>query len=98
MLNMSREKFRALIFFAVALALLLILAVGLTGIELMPGESLPVSQRQAFFGAQLSSTWGNALLWVLRGIMGLLAVLSPFVLIYLLFTSKGRRQLPIRSI
>jgi len=91
---MSTPKRNTLIFMALATVILFALAISLTGTELQPGQPLELGYEQmrppSFMG---EVPGGDTLMMLLRGLLAFAMLFLPVALVYMLFTSQGRRQL-----
>lgn len=90
------KQFRngALIFWGIAILTALILAIGLSRLELRPGEGLPLLKGPTGIATGFGDMgWGDIIVLVLRGILALCLVLFPVYIIINLLTPQGRKRL-----
>ncbi len=89
----KREKLWATLFLIVAVAVMFLLATGLSNLELSPGQSYYLGQRMTGdIGIYYSSSQGKLLVLVFRIFFTLMLVLLPFTIIYLLISPEARKK------
>lgn len=91
---MSLAKRNSLFWLTIAGLLILILAMSLSGLELLPGQpfSLGGAQSEAPGGSD-AFPGSNALLFVFQGFIALSLLLLPVYIIFSLLTREGRQRL-----
>lgn len=91
---MSRSKQASLLWLAVAGLLVLLLAMGLPGIQLHPGQPFSLGRPQVELGGGTSLLSDNqSLLVIFQGIIAVALILLPVYIIFSLLTPEGRRRL-----
>jgi hypothetical protein len=91
---MSRSKQASLLWLAVAGLLVLLLAMGLPGVQLHPGRPFSLGRPQVDLGGGTSLLSDNqSLLVIFQGIIALALILLPVYIIFSLLTPEGRRRL-----
>lgn len=88
-----RSKLYALFFLALALVALLILAVGLTGLELKGGEPFPLDMNFSFGSPGGAVPGGDLLVQIFRIFYTIMMILFPISLIYALLDAQSRKKL-----
>jgi len=87
----SRNRTWAILFFACAAILLLVLAFSLPGLELNPGKEVIQPLPEDGAGPLVMDSTDNLLILV-RGMLALLVILLPFIILINLFSREGRRR------
>jgi hypothetical protein len=83
-----------LVFIGIAVLTALILAIGLSRLELRPGEGLPLTKGPTGIATGLGDLgWGDIIVVILRGFLALGLVLLPVYIIVNLLTPQGRKRL-----
>ncbi len=96
---MNRAKWNTLLFLAAAGLLTLLLAMSLSSLSLSEGKAFSLSKTDVTLpGVGSSIPGGEALLWVLRGLMSLSVICFSVYALYSLFSAQGRRRLAVNLI
>lgn len=89
----QRSKIVALLFLALALSAIFILAVGINGLELKGGEPFPLDMNFSFGSPGGVMPGSDILVQIFRIIYTLMLILFPISLIYALVDPKTRKKL-----
>ncbi|MBA3873203.1 MAG: DUF4129 domain-containing protein [Anaerolineae bacterium] len=91
---MSKAKRNSLLLLGTVSVLIIIIAMSLPNLTLSPGQPFALEQAQLGIGG-ISATLpgGQALVWVIRGIIGLALIIFPLYVVFSLFTPEGRKRL-----
>jgi len=90
----KRIRNRELVFLGIAILSALILAIGLSRLELRPGQGLPLAKGPTGIATGLGDLgWGEIIVVILRGFLALGLVLLPVYIIVNLLTPEGRKKL-----
>ncbi len=93
--SMSRAKRNSVLLLLTAMLLVLILAMGLPGLVLAPGQSFSLGQAQpqAASGSVSPLLGAEVLILILRGLLAVSLILLPLYIVLSLLTREGRRRL-----
>ena len=86
-------KQRVFVFLAVAMALVFVLAVSVTGMPLLPGEPFSLPARTMRLGSGGALGGGETFLLIMRILLALSLIALPVYIITSILTKEGRRRL-----
>lgn len=91
---MSKSKRNSLLLLGTVSLLITIIAMGLPNIILSPGQPFALEQAQlGIDGISATVPGGQAIIWVIRGIIGLALIIFPLYVLFSMFTQEGRKRL-----
>lgn len=89
----NRTRMRVLVFAGITIVTLLLLAAGLSQVEMLPGEPLPLGGKPGMDQGQFGSLpGGETIILVIRAIFTLSIILLPVFIIYLIVSPQARKQ------
>ena len=92
--SMKHQSWRAIFLITAAIVLILLLGMGIGGINLSEGYTIPLEDVGELSDVSLTSDVGSdALVIVIRGFLALALVLLPVYVVYSLFSPEGRKRL-----
>ncbi len=90
----QRKRLQVLIFSGIAIAAVVVLAAGLSGVRLQPGQPFPFSWPiQKGAGGSGFLFGGEIFVFILRVFLLVIWLLLPFAIIYLIVSPKARKRL-----
>jgi hypothetical protein len=94
--SLKRQKFAIFVLLAGVAALLLLLAASLSQIKLASGQPFVIPDLSLFDPyPQGTPAWLDLLWLIVRGFVAVSVILTPFGLIYMLFSKRGRKELAL---
>lgn len=92
---MDKKRTTLLLILILSLVAVVILMIGLPGLNLKGGEPLALDLQVVIPvpGGDVILPGGNIFFWIMRGLIALVLISLPIFIVYSLFTPQGRRQL-----
>ena len=91
---MSKAKRNSILLLGTVSVLIIIIAMSLPNLTLSPGQPFALEQAQlGIDGTTTTLQGGQAIIWVIRGIIGLALIIFPLYVVFSMFTQEGRKRL-----
>jgi membrane protein implicated in regulation of membrane protease activity len=88
----QRKRLQALLFSAIAIVAIVVLAAGLSGVRLQPGQPFPLSGFAQEGGGAGPQFGAQILFFLLRVFFLVIWVLTPLAIIYIIISPKARKR------